>query len=553
MIAACGLAARHDANPQAAQRVAMAPLRLLLFGPTGAGKSSLLGALVQAGSSQAAVLKGTLKDDAGKLAALRESTYAGAPAPTPEVTAYPFHFVPQDGEPHPLAGTLIDCDGKLAQDYLSGRRPLEPGDSSAARTMLKADTVVLTLDASAAGSAVEAQLATSGQFLTRLQEARGRHALVADLPVYLVLTKCDQLAKPGDTFSKWLQRIEEAKRILGERFAAFLADDPSAPAFGTIDLNLWATAIRRPPLADRPAPAAEPYGVAELFRQCLAAAQGFDRREDQAGRRLEGAVGGLGFLVILLTLLAALFAAAQPDTERTRLEEQVQAVLPDPNARAERRLSGAVKLRLAQIQQIQGDPAFEKLPRKTREAVQQAADELSRYVQARQEFQTVVKPPYQAKNEEEFDRFERQTRDFALPAEYADAWATTRLAAQASEIRREYTVVRAAIGARVRWIRDRTEEGRKLDDQAYSILPQLRKADKKTKDQLTRPWFAAFADYQRQPHYRHPGDESVPGVTSFVYADLDRFGAVRHARKEWDKVRKDLEKAHDLITERMAE
>jgi len=248
-----------------------------------------------------------------------------------------------------------------------------------------------------------------------------------------------------------------------------------------------------------------------------------------------------------------LFAAAQPDTERTRLEEQVQAVLPDPNARAERRLSGAVKLRLAQIQQIQGDPAFEKLPRKTREAVQQAADELSRYVQARQEFQTVVKPPYQAKNEEEFDRFERQTRDFALPAEYADAWATTRLAAQASEIRREYTVVRAAIGARVRWIRDRTEEGRKLDDQAYSILPQLRKADKKTKDQLTRPWFAAFADYQRQPHYRHPGDESVPGVTSFVYADLDRFGAVRHARKEWDKVRKDLEKAHDLITERMAE
>ncbi len=118
---------------------------------------------------------------------------------------------------------------------------------------------------------------------------------MADLPVYLVLTKCDELAKPGDTFSKWLQRMEDAKRKLGEFFAAFWADDLNAPPFGTIDLKLWATAIGRPVLADRPA-AAEPSGVVELFRQCLASADQFRCSRRRTVRRLFWSL----FIIILL-------------------------------------------------------------------------------------------------------------------------------------------------------------------------------------------------------------------------------------------------------------
>src|SRR5579859_6712842 len=213
-------------------------LRLLLFGLPGSGKSALLGALVQAGTSQAAVLHGKLADDTGRLTALREHTYGDAlAATTGEVVAYPIHFEPQGGTP--LAVTLLDCDGRLAAAYLAGKRPLDVRDSSLARAMLEADTVILTLDASAGGE-VEAQLAMLRHFLTLLQQVRGRRTDVADLPVYLVLTKCDQLAAADDTFSKWLQRIEEAKRRLGTRFAEFIANRP-APAFGTIDLHLWAT------------------------------------------------------------------------------------------------------------------------------------------------------------------------------------------------------------------------------------------------------------------------------------------------------------------------
>ena len=45
-------------------------------------------------------------------------------------------------------------------------------------------------------------------------------------------------------------------------------------------------------------------------------------------------MGGLGFLVVMLGLLAGLFAAAQPDTERTRLEEELQTILAEPDDRS---------------------------------------------------------------------------------------------------------------------------------------------------------------------------------------------------------------------------
>src|SRR5205807_1224926 len=150
-----------------------------------------------------------------------------------------------------------------------------------------------------------------GGFLRRLRMVRGQRVDVAGLPVYVVLTKCDLLARPDDTSSAWLDRIEEVKRQLGERMAP-LVRELRGGRFGSIRLSLWATAIGRPAFTDRPAAPDEPYAVAELFRQCFASAEAFDRREHRAAKLLEMAVGGLGLLVVVLALLAALFAASQP-------------------------------------------------------------------------------------------------------------------------------------------------------------------------------------------------------------------------------------------------
>src|SRR3989442_129506 len=80
---------------------------------------------------------------------------------------------------------------------------------------------------------------------------------VADLPVYLVLTKCDLLARKEDTFAKWLTRIDEGKRRVDEKFREYLKEQGAG--FGTLKMRLWATSIKRPALADRPAQAQEPF------------------------------------------------------------------------------------------------------------------------------------------------------------------------------------------------------------------------------------------------------------------------------------------------------
>ena len=77
-------------------------VRLLVFGLPGSGKSSLLGALVQASRLQAAVLKGQIADDTGRLAELRRRTYTGTfPPTTTEAALYPLHFVPKGRETSP--------------------------------------------------------------------------------------------------------------------------------------------------------------------------------------------------------------------------------------------------------------------------------------------------------------------------------------------------------------------------------------------------------------------------------------------------------------------
>src|SRR5947209_10170045 len=97
-------------------------LKILMFGPPGSGKSSLLGALMQAcqaGSSQSLVLHGTLVDDTGRLSELREHTYADAPPSNrTEIVDYPVHFTPEAGTAGgaaavgaAVAANLLDSDG----------------------------------------------------------------------------------------------------------------------------------------------------------------------------------------------------------------------------------------------------------------------------------------------------------------------------------------------------------------------------------------------------------------------------------------------------------
>jgi GTPase SAR1 family protein len=177
-------------------------LRIVLFGMPGAGKSSLLGALAQAAQTQDQTLDGRLIDPLQGLAELQHRLYEGAPRETlDEVVPYTVQFErfahgTQTGG-HNQDVVLVDCDGRAANDLMRAATLDTPGHHrQLAEAVSRADTLVLVMDA--AGSRMQPDFDQFAEFLRRFEQNRGRHSDVGGLPVFLVLTKCDLLARPGD-------------------------------------------------------------------------------------------------------------------------------------------------------------------------------------------------------------------------------------------------------------------------------------------------------------------------------------------------------------------
>src|SRR5262249_46839615 len=145
------------------------------------------------------------------------------------------------------------------------------------------------------------------------------------LPVFLTLTKCDALFRPGDDPNEWLARVESRQRTIRERFEEYLADEGAGPlVFGSIDVSVAATALRFPDAPGFAALGGGPVGVEDLCRGSTAAARAFRRRNEQSGRRLRWTLSGAA--VVVGTMAAGLAALlAMPDTAGDPLADRVRA------------------------------------------------------------------------------------------------------------------------------------------------------------------------------------------------------------------------------------
>ncbi len=522
---------------------------LVLFGSADAGKSSLLGAFVQAAESQAGELKGKLQDDSGGLTSLRKAAYADKiPDTTQELTAYPIHFTPAAVPSRPWQAVLYDCSGSVADLYLEGKRPLDD-KHPLSQTLLLADTVLLLVDASATPEQLEEHFQEFTKFLHLLEEARGKQADLAGLPVYLVLTKCDLLIETKDTFSQWVQRIEEGKRRIGEKFSEFIAAAPHGPRFGTVRLHLWATAVKRPALADRPAKSHEPYSVAELLRLALESASTFHQRRHRADGRMNLTAAGMSALITFLLLLTGVLVLMQPNEALVKLEDQVRTALPSLAPTSSDLLRGSqdsLDSRLKLLTAIKEHPGFTSLALNLRDAVDQQQGEIASYLQALRDSQAALKLPHLAKNEDELKQFEKLASSFTLPKKHADAWADTRLGKRLKQTQAEYASLQAEATAEEAWIRARIEECRQLTLSGNKLFEKLVTGAKQSPDEADQ-WFDAVRRHHQLTSRKQP-EEPLPGVSRLANEDLRRFQRVQSALDDWRSAKLQLSRVYDNVS-----
>lgn len=530
-------------------------LRLVLFGLPAAGKTSLLGALGQAARTQAVVLGGVLMDESHQLEALIPQVYEETPRRTlEEVHAYPVRFVPGPrnlDEKQPSDVTLLDCDGSVVNDLLARRDEL-PDDSpegSLAGEVVRADGIILAIDAASPRSQVQSDFTAFARFLQTLQRSRGERTEVAGLPVFLVLTKCDLLAQPGDSMATWIDRIEARKREVDQHFRQFLAEVAAArkgedakkaaadakkeepSPFGRLDVHVWATAIKRPPLAGSPPRPHDPYGVAELFRQGLSEARDYRRARDRSQRRLVGLVAAVSGLVVTMAALTAGLWLSALDSRAALLRARVEdfrSAYAGPPAERLRGAPEALRDRIQRLEAIRDDDQFERLPAELQVFVTARLDELNAYVPYFEKL-LAEPPPTQARTEAVLERSLQRYRDeLALPD---PEWADT-LAGQLHRQRLEATeALRRAVLAVRNWYLDSSDQATRLwtlaNFQGTAFDGGIDWAE----------WTAqveTMLTTRRQPPFRET--EPVPGIPGppLLYASVFRFDRVVDARTAWE-------------------
>ena len=408
-------------------------LRIVLFGMPDAGKSSLLGALAQATHTQDRILQGRLVDQSNGLAELWRRVYEDRQRETlEEIVPYPITFDPYSGDPGAIPKLnvmLYDCDGRVANELLSQRKSLlkDVQAGSLAKAVLDADALILTVDASASNEQIEIDFREFIRFLRVLETYRGNSRAVGGLPVLLALTKCDLLAREPISKKEWQDRIAERQKQVKERFAHYLEGNAGAAGavltFGSLDLRVFPTAVRRPVLAESPAQPREPLGVAELFHDCLRSAYNFRQRTVSADRRLKMTVAGVGsFLAVAAAFAFFLIEGGGPIEKPPALTDRVAQFEARDKPLPDRLANERLQHRANELVELRDHPDFNKLPEDKKNFVRDRFDELQAYLNLREQL-GLIGTPDKARDLDELNAIQKKLENQSvIPANFQKDW-----------------------------------------------------------------------------------------------------------------------------------
>lgn len=518
--------------------------RVLLFGHRGAGKSALIGALLQAGETQGETLRGEVVHSSVDLPRIRDAVYSGGKLDPhkSELVSYTIRLRPWRvgtkpvGEP--LTVVLDDCDGKAAEALLEHPEPIttRAPNSPVARAVVGADAIVLLVDAASTDDELREAFVEFDTFLKVVGQAKTEAREVGGFPIYLVLTQCDRLAHPGDTMDAWETRVKERVDYAWKAFEAHLKDadpedgEPSAYLpFGSVDLTVFAAAVRRPPLpgSPTPTPANHPYQVAELFRDCFAEARAHRERARASDTRLKWTIRFAVTAVVVLFGGLTAIALFPPQPTGPALAEKVRDYLVNEPAPVVRLADTRIDQTRATLAGFQSDSGYSDLEPELKGFVESRLKEVEDYRGYRAKLAGATAPA-STRNLPDLNAVRSALKtDLALPD---FAWSET----AAAELRQKWLDDCTAIEAAQKAMVDRYREYDK-EATAHTL--------KRTFDAAWLADFDALVAKAEQPPF--PLDSEIPGSRALsqprgeavTYRVPHEFDEVFHARRYWEQTR----------------
>lgn len=528
--------------------------RVLLFGHRGAGKSALIGAFLQAGETQGETLRGEVVHSSVDLPRIRDAVYGGKPIEPSqrELVSYTVRLRPWRSATKPVGDPLTvildDCDGKAAESLLEHPDPItqrEP-DSPVAKAVVGADAIVLLVDAASTDEEMTEAFAEFDTFLKVVGGAKTDARAVGGFPVFLVLTQCDRLARPGDTLHAWEARVNHRADAAWKAFDAYLKD--AAPEegeaslylpFGSVDLTVVAVAVRRPPLPDTPGPTNQPYQVAELFRDCFAEAKAHRSRVQASDTRLKWTIRLAITAVTVLFLSLATVSLFPPQATAPALAEKVRDYLSHEQPAAVRLSDGDISRNKKTLRSFKTDLSYPNLEPDLREFVESRLKEIEDYEAYRSKLANSPAPASARSLPELAKIRDMLLTTLAIPPEYVWGWGET----AAAELRRKWLADVDAIESAEKAT---VERYRGYDKDGTALM--LRRSF----DAVWLNDLAALVAKADQPPFPLndpiPGSFAVnqPGGELVTYRVPYEFDEVYHARRYWEQTRDRVAHLRDL-------
>ena len=446
---------------------------------------------------------------------------------------------------------LYDCDGKAAGDLLNTPDAVLTRTARGAlvEEVRNADALILVIDAKASESVVDQTLENFQRFVKGLQQGRTDGREVGGLPVFLTLTKCDDLYKSGDMPTDWLNRLNEKELNVKNRFEDYFGDDVSTESeseflsFGSLDLKLHTT-FTKVPQGVALNTYADPNGffrVSNLVYECLLAARNHLDRVQSARKRLRWTVGGAAGMLGLMVFGMLLFATTGGFGSTNLLTERVRAYQASEPAIAVRLSDKHFGRYYKELNSIHASSGFADLSGDFQQFVTTRLVEFEKYKDYRSRFKPPRLGPAELRSREQVDQLALDLNEtLAPPEEFADSWNQTEAVQLWAKWKTDLVLAREAEERVHDWYRGLIRRANELlltdkpPDFGWRSLSVTLLTDAES------PPFRAADEMEKSP--------TVPVLRGrkLTYAVGFSFDRVSVARRDWEDTRDRLRCLRDL-------